>query len=397
MTTTTAAVPLKILILSTPKTGNIWLRGLLAAAYDLPPVDLPVEFRPELFAGLGERWVAHQHWPPAPALMEWLEKNHVVVLTTTRHPGDVFVSLRHYVAQDPNAAQNDPVSYEMTKDGAVFGPATLRYLEAEFPWLVSLSILWMRMGATVVRFEDLTSDPVRVLTQLTHSILPVSPERIRHAVLLCELNRMRAAAVETKHHFRSGGTGGWRHALPAEFVATLRTREPFPTQLTTLGYDLAENSPKSARFDYKAMDPFRGETVFDNGARITPLMLRVYLMEIPDAATRWPDPLKTAPADSYFHWLNAPADAASPSRPDELIITNLAYQIYVSRMDLQQFYPDVFGRNRLELCKWFYYYGSREYELSHEFIAPVLRSIAESATPFRYRLGTWTGKPAGSG
>ncbi len=46
---------LKILIASTPQTGNTWLELLLSAIYDLPSVDLPWPFDAGRMEALGER------------------------------------------------------------------------------------------------------------------------------------------------------------------------------------------------------------------------------------------------------------------------------------------------------------------------------------------------------
>jgi hypothetical protein len=49
----TSPPDLKILIASTPKTGNTWLRHLLAAIYDLPTVNLGFPFDPEAASAFG--------------------------------------------------------------------------------------------------------------------------------------------------------------------------------------------------------------------------------------------------------------------------------------------------------------------------------------------------------
>src|SRR5437762_385610 len=84
---------LKILIVSTPKTGNTWLKSLLAVAYDLPVVEFPLpefwrDFDAKQFDRLGPKWVAHQHLLPYDALVNWIRQRNVVLVTTIRHPGD---------------------------------------------------------------------------------------------------------------------------------------------------------------------------------------------------------------------------------------------------------------------------------------------------------------------
>jgi signal transduction histidine kinase len=63
---------LKIVILSTPKTGNTWLRWLLHYAYGIPIVELPPEWAPGCADDLPPRFVTHQHLFPSESLVQWL-------------------------------------------------------------------------------------------------------------------------------------------------------------------------------------------------------------------------------------------------------------------------------------------------------------------------------------
>ena len=55
---------LRILVASTPRTGNTWVKLLLSEIYDLPIVDLPIPFDRAYVETLGERWIGHQHYFP---------------------------------------------------------------------------------------------------------------------------------------------------------------------------------------------------------------------------------------------------------------------------------------------------------------------------------------------
>ena len=88
---------LKIVILSTPKTGNTWLRWLLHYAYGIPIVELPLEWAPGCADDFPPRFVTHQHLFPSESLVRWLVESRAVVLTTIRHPADTFLSRFHYV------------------------------------------------------------------------------------------------------------------------------------------------------------------------------------------------------------------------------------------------------------------------------------------------------------
>ena len=93
---------LKILIVSTPRTGNTWIKYCLSLIYGLPVVDFPPPefwrpFDAHPYDQLGERWIAHQHLPPFESLVRWARDRGVILITTIRHPADTLVSLYHYV------------------------------------------------------------------------------------------------------------------------------------------------------------------------------------------------------------------------------------------------------------------------------------------------------------
>ena len=121
---------LKIMIVSTPKTGNTWLQHLLAAIYDLPTVKLGFPFGPAAASALGERWIMHQHYAPEPVLLDWPKQNGVVLITTIRHPGDVLLSLYHHVH-----AYNERLDFyqlaELAEDDGTFGAPVRSVLQAD--------------------------------------------------------------------------------------------------------------------------------------------------------------------------------------------------------------------------------------------------------------------------
>lgn len=231
--------PLKILIVSTPKTGNTWLQALLSAIYDLPLVDFELPFNPKSADRLGERWISHQHYPLAePGLLAWAEANGVVLLSTIRHPGDVLVSLAHYVR---NYIGEKEFWHEalLAQDAQLFGPNALAYVESYFPHYLDVSIQWVQSGkAHPVRYEDLIDSPLGVLCKLTQAIRPVPIARLRQAIAACDIDALRKQAGGNRKFFRQGRAGQWRRELPPALVELLATRDPYPAQFAALGYSL---------------------------------------------------------------------------------------------------------------------------------------------------------------
>ncbi len=124
----------RILVASTPKTGNVWVKNLLAETYGLPLIEgLPNDLDIGFLEGLGHRWVAHQHYPPASRLLDWAKENNVLLVTTVRHPLDTLVSLFHYARNvTRNGLGVDPEMVELSRDGESLGVHSYAMLRTTF-------------------------------------------------------------------------------------------------------------------------------------------------------------------------------------------------------------------------------------------------------------------------
>ena len=85
----------RIAILSTPRTGNTWLRRLLDGVYSMVHVvpDSPAEIE---WQRLPPRCVLQLHWDRDPALLEKLDQYAFRKITICRHPLDVLISILHF-------------------------------------------------------------------------------------------------------------------------------------------------------------------------------------------------------------------------------------------------------------------------------------------------------------
>jgi hypothetical protein len=374
---------LKILIVATPKTGNTWLKLLLSHIYDLPVADLPFELSVDIaqfeqrLSELGDRWIVHQHYPiPEPAFLDCLTRHDIILLNTVRHPGDILVSLFHYVGwRWPELAAGDPLAM-LKEDNKVMGKHTLTYIQNNtFAELLSISLRWLPYTHQI-RYEELLAHPIEILTSLTEKICPVSKEKILRGILSCDLNTLRG--IYDKRHFRSGVAGEWKKTIPSDIIDILRHQSPYPELAATLHYsfDLQEQATAITGFDYATINPFRQETHFNGNIEITPFLSLVYF-SIEGALTRWPEPAKIDHSDCFFNWLNSPVIAENnPTDINTLpIITQLAYFIYQSRPDLQRTFPDIFAEHRELFCRWFVQHAPSEYKIDNYFFLVVSQSL----------------------
>lgn len=355
---------LKILIASTPKTGNTWLKYLLSEVYRLPVA----EIAPNIRAGVpGERWVGHQHFLPESGLIEWGRRNGVVFVTTVRHPGDVLVSLRHYVSLNRGAGQDVDGPGAMLGDGdGVFGEQTRRYVLNSYFMLLHVSICWSQGGwARVVRYEDLWRDPLRTLRRLTDKILPVPEEQLRQAIRACEMEKMRRRFPKEKKFYRKGGAGGWEKTLPPSIQRVL-ARDPYQAQFEALGYTPL---PDKKRMQARPLLALRRTW---RALRHLPLVVKIWLQLPPARQARWLDAARGS--RTGMSWLNRPAaeDERQPTRFP--IITKFALGLHLTEPSLPRAYPDPLGRNRVEFANWFLFFGPRNYQLDRTFTLPMLHA-----------------------
>jgi hypothetical protein len=237
---------LKIMIVSTPKTGNTWLKRQLAHIYDLPIVRTGIRFDPAELDGLGQRWITHQHYVARSDVREYGRRHGVIFVTTIRHPCDTLVSKFHHARNFGHrlAWADIDRSPILLRDGDTPGKHTASYVIDGFSTLLDISIGWMRCEESrIVRYEDLKRDPVATLEELTAAIYPVRRKRIETAVQACSINRMRETWQASQKFFREGKVGGWRAELPEQITELFRHMAPYPAQFAELGYSLDRDEP----------------------------------------------------------------------------------------------------------------------------------------------------------
>lgn len=360
---------LRIVILSSPKTGNAWLRWLLHYVYRLPFGALPRAWSAAASDDLPRSFVTHQHLPPTETFARWLCANRVVVLTTIRHPGDTLVSYFHFVKW--NDDHDDPWIARLRRDGERPAAETLHFARFAFTQMYALSLAWARLGAHVVRFEDLARDPVAVLEHLCPKIAPTAARRIAAATLVCKPEYLTRRGLVDPRHLRTRSTQAWAGELSDEIVHLMAGIEPYRSACETYGYEWTRRAPKVPDFDYCSIDPFRGQPAFDNGEPVGTTVPRIYLLDVEDATARWSDPGRTN-GDSFWRWLAAPAPQPT-DRGDfpPATLTNVMMAIHRMRPDLQAAYPDPAGLDRIRFVEWFLGQAQLEHELAWGLVAPV--------------------------
>jgi Sulfotransferase domain len=374
----------RILIAATEKTGNTWLKYLLAHTYELPTPYISQDFSETEADSLGNRWVTHQHFLPERPLLNWAARTQTHLVTMIRHPADILVSLYHYCCNYPDHYKEDPaVSAALAADAEqrqatadlshhVVDGELLRVLQERIMCDVNISISWIRTGRSlVVRYEDLRVDPQKTLSSVTESIAPASRDRIVQAVAACDIKVLRDNYAIDSRFFRRALIGEWRSVLPTHVLRRFAEEEPFRSQFSFLGYELKVDKVRANPRKERLIASPQALEHFDNGVPFVPILAEMLESAPAEKRARWRNVLDTAAPDCFFHWANAAADDDPLGSKAIPRVTNLAVFVYKQRPDLQAAFPDIFDLNRLGYAAWFLRYAGHRYQLDRSFLTPI--------------------------
>lgn len=212
------------MIVGAPKAGNVWLKHLISDIYNLPMVDVSGLEDPRV-ALTASRFITHQHILPRKDFVGWGQREQVQFITLARHPGDLFLSLYHYVQNFGKAWQKAGIlgsapCHIMHGKPLTHADVTNYLAQGFHSECLGKSLMWVQQQhIPYVRYEDLKAHGLRTLAQLTSNLEPVSEERLVKALEKRQFSRMkRFAGWGMKRHFRSGKTGEWQYQLNANQV-----------------------------------------------------------------------------------------------------------------------------------------------------------------------------------
>ena len=204
---------MRVAILSTPRSGNTWVRRVLADLYDL--AEIAVHDPAEIPAELPSRVILQLHWYREPGLQRWLREHGFRILVIARHPLDVLLSVLHFVRHEPETARWLDGNAELPPGLGQASPTSPLFAEYAQSWgaenLLGISTAWWQdRDALRTRYEALVQDPQQAFGSLiarlgaTHKPLDAALERARLAVWQATWN----------HHGWRGQPGLWRALLP---------------------------------------------------------------------------------------------------------------------------------------------------------------------------------------
>ena len=210
---------LRIVVISNPRSGNMWLRRLLMAMYEAEErsAHIPGEVDWE---NLPERCVLQIHWPDERSFRRQLRSAGFRAIVLVRHPFDALLSILQFAPHEPATARwldglhgDERVLLDATPTSASFVEyATSARAQA----LLGISSKWWRRAACALCYEDLVADTESELLRLERAL--ASPARRPAADVVAATRFADLAAEATNRHFWQGRPGHWRELLPAHVV-----------------------------------------------------------------------------------------------------------------------------------------------------------------------------------
>lgn len=229
--------PVRLALVSTPRSGNTWIRHLLGDAYGVPTLARHALDDAD-WADLPPECVLQLHWPRDPRFAARLRAEGFRVVTIARHPFDVLISILHVAVHD---VQSEHWLGGLGGDESVLWGAWPRHPEfldyAAGPRaaaLLAVSRDWAAdPDAVAVRYEAFVADPADALARAAASIGPHRAANLAEVATRHGMEEQRRRHVN--NHFWMGRPGLWRELLPAPEAA--RLADACRATLQAHGYD----------------------------------------------------------------------------------------------------------------------------------------------------------------
>jgi hypothetical protein len=217
-------VGLRLALIGTPRSGNTWLRHLLAKLY--AAAELAVHAPAEIaWSALPRDCVLQMHEHRTLAMQNKLTKHGFRVVVLARHPLDVLISILHFATHDGGTSRwlggeggdESPIHGAMPCSAAFLDYAQGKRAAA----LLSISPQWWDLpGCLQVSYESLVQEPARELARIAGAVALEPRIAVAEAVAATTLPRMRLL-LRGRHHIWQGKAGHWKRLLVADVAGAI--------------------------------------------------------------------------------------------------------------------------------------------------------------------------------
>lgn len=223
---------MRIAIVSSPRSGNTWLRYVLRDAFQLQEVAVHNYLEADL---VPERCVFQLHWYREPNFQDFLAKHRFRIVTLARHPLDVLISVLHFVRHEPATARWLNGNCEIPSRLVGRSPASEEFLEYALSFgsenLLSITYQWWHDPSAIkVRYEDFVTATTSVADTLADQLNALK-DRLPEALSANSLDMFKA--LPNRHGWQ-GRPGLWQTLIPSDSAAAIYARHEHVFR--TLGY-----------------------------------------------------------------------------------------------------------------------------------------------------------------
>lgn len=236
---------MRVLFSAPRKTGNAYLRCLLASAYGLQVVSLRdaprSSDRCSLAAwldALPEDSLAGSSLACSPELRETAGERNITLIGVIRHPFDLFLSnfevAQHKAARDKRNSEDVPLMQALA-GMSLEDPAVREYARNRFAAEVSWLRDWHDGAAMAIRYEQLLAAPREVMDTMSSSLGLSAEDGVVRAIDVCQAENLVISRPARGRRMPAVPPGAWRERLPAALQSALR--EQYSDDVLYLGYE----------------------------------------------------------------------------------------------------------------------------------------------------------------
>jgi Sulfotransferase domain len=203
---------MRIAIISSPRSGNSWVRAVLSAAFEAE--ELAVHNYLDAYGKLPDKCILQLHWYREPNCQRFLEQNGFRILTLARHPLDILVSVLNFSRHEPETQRWLEGNVELPMDLAKCSPASASFLHYATSWgaenLLSVTYQWWHEPKAIrVRYETLVANPKESFRKIA---VELGLDGRDFSIELSRFNLAYFQALKNRHGWQ-GQPGLWRRLI----------------------------------------------------------------------------------------------------------------------------------------------------------------------------------------
>lgn len=238
---------MRVIVAGPPKTGNTWIKHLLAEIYRLevlgegPPAD-EASLRAYIESGqFKDQTIFNQHYYPTASLSQIVRNANIQLVTTIRNPYDVFVSLFFFTQNFPELFGPEHNLHFMVGK-PIDHPDVLAFIGDKnspigFGYHIDMALRWLEHPKTIIiSYENLHTHTFQELLRVTHQIALPNLVRIPLAMYRCSADQMRKQTKVFERHIRKATVGDFRNHLTQAHYKIFRAQ--YGDELQRLGYSV---------------------------------------------------------------------------------------------------------------------------------------------------------------